>query len=109
MDIKYSSDYKTSYLELDSGCYKGGEVGFYVNAKPDILYKFDYVPIEVRSKYDPYTSLAEAGYEVGGGNDHLLLISYVLIIATACFAIFTFFSYKKSKGESAVEARPLHK
>ena len=62
IDILYSQDYKTNVLETDGGCFENGEVGHYSDAKPDKLYKFDYVPIEVRSRYDPYTSWAATGY-----------------------------------------------
>jgi hypothetical protein len=54
VDLLVSEDGKFDALSLDEGCFDG-EVGHYVRALPDKLHKFDYVPVEVRSKFDPYT------------------------------------------------------
>jgi len=61
VDLLVSEDGKFDALSLDEGCYDG-DVGFYTRALPDKLYKFDFVPVEVRSKYDPYTVWAQHGY-----------------------------------------------
>ena len=65
VDAIYSQDFTSDAFILDGGCYENDEVGYYVDALPDKLYKFDYVPVEVRSKYDPYTVWAENGYNLG--------------------------------------------
>lgn len=93
VDIVYSQDYKSSVIESDGGCYKDGEVGFYVQADPNKLYKFDYVPIEVRSKYDPYTVWAENNYELGEGNDLFLMIAYISVVLTIILALCAFCSF----------------
>ena len=88
-------------LETYGGCYPGGEVGYYIDALPDKLYKLDYVPVEVRSRYDPYTAWAEQGYVTEGKGDLTLKISYICLLISAVLAIITFFMYKRAKGENA--------
>ena len=61
----YSEDGKTGAMQVDGGCYANDEVGYYVPAQPDKQYKFEYVPVEVRSKYDPYTVWAASNYKLG--------------------------------------------
>jgi hypothetical protein len=61
-----ANDGKNVALIMEGGCYSGGlEVGHYINANPDTLYTFNYVPVEVRSMYDPYTVWANSGYNLG--------------------------------------------
>ena len=44
----------TKYMEMAGGCYAGGEVAHYTPAKSNKQYKLEYIPIYVRSAYDPY-------------------------------------------------------
>ena len=41
-------------MEMAGGCYAGGEVAHYTPAKSNKQYKLEYIPIYVRSAYDPY-------------------------------------------------------
>lgn len=59
VDMIYSEDGKSSAMIMDEGCYDDGDAAYYVRAQPDKMYKFEYIPVEVRSKFDPYTALAE--------------------------------------------------
>ena len=73
VDLLYSQDFKSDAVTVDRGCYANDSPAHYVKANPDKLYKFDYVPIEIRSKYDPYTVWAESGYFIGGKDNSILL------------------------------------
>lgn len=53
---------------LEGGCYQNDEPGYYVKAEPDHLYKFDYIPVEVRQVYDPYTVWSQSDYNLGPDN-----------------------------------------
>lgn len=110
VDLLYSQDFKSDAVTLDKGCYENGSPAFYVKADPNKVYKFDYVPIEVRSKYDPYTVWAEQGYQLAGEDNSLLLqISYILILVALVFAIITVITYSKAKTENDEESQALRK
>lgn len=57
--MMYSENGKNSAIILDGGCYADGQVGYYKRALPDKVYKLEYVPVEVRDKFDPYTALTQ--------------------------------------------------
>jgi hypothetical protein len=57
VDMLYSENGKNTAIILDGGCYGNNEPAYYERALPDKVYKLEYVPVEVRSKYDPYVSL----------------------------------------------------
>jgi len=44
------------------GCYQNREAGYYVDAVAGKKYSFDYIPVEVRSVFDPYVSITESNY-----------------------------------------------
>jgi hypothetical protein len=78
---------------LDGGCFKDDEPGYYVKAQPDTLYKFDYIPVEVRSVYDPYTVWTASGYNLGEDNQSWLQTSYILILVSIVFGVLTIVFY----------------
>jgi hypothetical protein len=84
-------------LAVDTGCYEGGEPGHYRYAKPDTLYKFEFVPVEVRSRYDPYTVWAYSDYNLGQDYSMLLNITYILLISGMFFGVLTLASYNLAK------------
>lgn len=63
VDMLVSDDGRSEALSIASGCYNGN-VAHYERAIPDKQYKFDYVPVEVRNKYDPYTVWAGSSYKI---------------------------------------------
>lgn len=48
VDFMYSEDLKSDALIIEGGCFENDEPGYYEKALPDKLYKFDYIPVEVR-------------------------------------------------------------
>lgn len=103
-----SEDGRFDALSLDEGCFEG-EVGHYVRALPDKLHKFDYVPVEVRSKFDPYTVWAGNDYKISKDNSLLQLANYGLLIAGTMFAILTWVSYFGVKRQDEGETKALRK
>ena len=89
----YSEDHKSDAMMLDGGCFPGGEVGYYEKAQPDHLYKLDYIPVEVRSAYDPYTIWTESGYNLGKDNQSWLQTSYILVLFAIVFGVLTIVFY----------------
>ena len=108
VDLLVSEDGRFEALSLYGGCYEG-DVGFYARAKPDKLYKFDYVPVEVRSRYDPYTVWAEHGYQIAKDNSVLTFSSYILLLSGLLFAILTCVSYNAVKSSEGEEGHQLRK
>jgi hypothetical protein len=108
VDLLVSEDARYSSLALEGGCYEG-EAGYYTRAKPDKLYKFDYVPLEVRSKYDPYTVWAGAYYTMVKDNSMITFISYTLIILGVMFGILTLVAYNGAKKTNEEESKSLRK
>lgn len=84
-------------LALDEGCYAGGEPGYYVRAHSDKLYKFDFVPVEIRSKYDPYTVWARSSYQIDSDSSLMVTITYSLLLASLFFGLITCVSYQSAK------------
>lgn len=100
-----SQDGRFFELTADGGCFPGNDVGFYVRAVHDKLYKFDYVPVEVRSSYDPYVVWAGSGYTIeqqtpGVKPANNTNFVYLGILATLGFAILTFVTYSRAKANS---------
>jgi len=93
LEIMKSEDRKSEVLSLAGGCYDGNHVAHYTRAKPGVQYKFDFVPVEVRSEHDPYIVWAEEGYQIKEDGSKLQLISYVLVIAGFFFGLITCVSY----------------
>jgi hypothetical protein len=50
VNMIYSEDGHAEALSFSGGCYAGDSVAQYVQASPDKMYKFDYIPVEVREK-----------------------------------------------------------
>jgi hypothetical protein len=100
-------------LSVNGGCYANGDVGYYVKAKPDKLYKFDYVPVEVRQTYDPYVVWAQSGYTIekpSGAIVNYTNYVYIGVVVTLVFAVLTFVSYSKAKaGAADGESKSLFK
>ena len=110
VDAIYAEDFSSDAFVLDGGCYENDEVGYYVPANPDKLYKFDYVPVEIRSKYDPYTVLTETNYNLGSkGSSKLRNLAYILVIISGVCAILTLFAYLRSRGENQGGSKTLLK
>lgn len=107
VDMIYSEDYKNSAIILDGGCYGDNEAVYYVRAEPDKLYKLDFIPVEVRSKYDPYTSLTQSGYVIEKENTILSETAYILLIAGFLFAVVTFVLFLRAKKDAGEEGQAL--
>lgn len=59
-----------SHWTYTGGCYQNNEPGKYEAGKPESIYKFDKVKIEVRAENDPYITVLEAsgnGGKISGG------------------------------------------
>jgi hypothetical protein len=95
IDIVFSEDRRSHVLTFDSGCYANGDVAYYEKAKPDTLYKFDYVPVEIRSRYDPYTVWAQSNYNLGKQSSGLS-VTYSLLLAGVFFGLLTCYTYHKA-------------
>ena len=106
MDIIYSEDRSSHILAFDSGCFANGEVGYYEKAKPDTLYKFDYVPVEIRSRYDPYTVWARSNYNLGRQTKSF---TYPLLFLSIIFGLMTGYFYYKNQKEVDAETKPILK
>jgi hypothetical protein len=63
----------------EGGCFGGREVGHYEFVKPNKQYKFERVPLEIRSKYDPYVVWARHGYKLGENKPVLMTVCYVFL------------------------------
>ena len=61
------------------------------------------MPIEVRSKFDPYTEWAAVNYDLEDKGNKLMLLSYICFILSIVFAICTLVKYKAATGENQVE------
>ena len=103
----YSEDGKNAAMILENGCYKNGEPAFYERAMPDKVYKFEYVPVEVRSKSDPYVALTQQGYILEVENSWIISIMYMLTMAAIVFAILTTVMYCKAKADVGEEGQAL--
>lgn len=73
------------------GCFENDDPGYYEQAKPGWRYDFNYVPIEVRSKYDPYTAWAESEYNLG--RDLTIFFWLSLIFLSSAFLLTLVLSY----------------
>jgi hypothetical protein len=85
-----------------------------VRAKSDKLYSFNYVPVEVRQTYDPYTVWASSGYTIEKDTSAAKVntnnYTYIALFATLFFAVLTFVSYSRSKsGSQEGESKALFK
>lgn len=109
VDLIYSEDYKTDALIYNGGCFKDDEAGYYVKADPDKLYKFEYIPVEVRSAYDPYTVWTGSGYDLGEDNKSWLQTSYVIVLVSIVFGVLTIVFYQKAKTYNDEEGRALNR
>jgi hypothetical protein len=89
---------KTSVPTYDSGCYGDG-IGYYEWAKPDTAYKFEWVPVEVHNKYDPYTAWAENDYVKFDKKTPAFDFSTTFVAVTMVFALITFVMYVQAKKE----------
>ena len=56
---------KTEAVEFVGGCFTNDDIGHYEVATPNRTHSFDYIPIEVRYKLDPYIVFAESHYNLG--------------------------------------------
>lgn len=54
VELKPTQGMRSDSIILVGGCYKGGDYAHYTRANPDKIYKFDHIPVEVRSVNDPY-------------------------------------------------------
>lgn len=75
--------YDKVHYRLNGGCYQDGKVGKYVQGKPGSTYKFDSVPILVRSMYDPYLSVSQSHSVSKSSSSHLLNIVALLLFVIA--------------------------
>ena len=107
IDMIQSEDGRSKVVALDTGCYPNGEAGHYTRAVPDKLYKFEFVPVEVRSRYDPYTVWTKSDYSLGKDYSMLLNITYILLISGLFFAVLTCASYSLAKQDLDHETQPL--
>ena len=114
VDIMTSGDGRYFELGANNGCFSNGDVGYYVRAKPDKLYSFNYVPVEVRQTYDPYTVWASSGYTIEKDTSAAKVntnnYAYIALFATLFFAVLTFVFYTRSKsGAQDGESKALFK
>ena len=114
VDIMTSGDGRFFELGANNGCFSNGDVGYYVRAKPDKLYSFNYVPVEVRQTYDPYTVWASSGYTIEKDTSAAKVntnnYAYIALFATLFFAVLTFVFYTRSKsGAQDGESKALFK
>ena len=95
-------------MALAGGCYEGGQPAHYVRAKPDTLYKFDWVPIEIRSRFDPYVALAEQGYVYEEQADPLMMqLTQYFTIAALVFGFLTLIMFIRAKASAGDEGKAL--
>lgn len=107
IDIVYSEDRTSHVITYDSGCYANGEPAYYEQALPDKLYKFEYIPVEIRYKYDPYTVWSGSNYNLGRNMSGLTNISYALLLSGVFFSLITCYSYHQSQKDVDEEGKPL--
>ena len=105
--MMYSEDGRSSAIILDGGCYQNNEPVYYTRALPDKLYKLEFVPVEVRSKFDPYTALTSEDYKVQVECSIISYISFLLFIVALIFAILTFVLCFKAKVDIGDEGKKL--
>ena len=105
--MMYSQNGKNSAIILDGGCYENNEPAYYIRAQPDKLYKLEYIPVEVRSKYDPYTALAETGYNDEIKCSLITGLSYIAFLVAFLFAIITLIMGYKAKRDIGSEGEAL--
>lgn len=89
---------------MDSGCYPNSDPAHYRRIQPDRLYKLDYIPIEVRSKYDPYVALAGQNYVITQETPMLSTLATGLLTLSFILAFITFVLYirvRKSNGQES--------
>ena len=68
------------------GCYEGLQVGYYEDVVVNKTYQFNYIPVEVRSVYDPYTAWSETNYKHAEDNSVFLYVTYAgITFAFICF------------------------
>lgn len=65
IDITENSNNKAEEVEFVGGCYLEDGIGDYEIAQLNKSHSFDFIPIEVRYQYDPYTVFAESHYNLG--------------------------------------------
>ena len=97
---------KQSYITRTvRGCYQNREAGYYVDAIAGKKYSFDYIPVEVRSVFDPYVSITESNYQQPKDNSSLMYVTYILLALGVIFLVAAF--VVKPKKEVDQEKNPL--
>jgi hypothetical protein len=86
IDIVYDSSEKQNKMFMEGGCFSNDEPGYYIDADPNVVYKFQFVPVEVRSIYDPYVAYAANDYS-GADGGTLLNLSYAFLGLTLFFGL----------------------
>ena len=105
-----SDDGRSEEMYLAGGCYKDGhEVAHYQRAHPDKLYKFEYVPLEVRASADPYLVWASQDYKISKYDSTYILVSYMLMLGAVFFGILSCISYQSSKAKQDPEEKKLNR
>lgn len=75
--------YDKVHYRYNGGCYQDGSPGKFVQGKPGSTYKFESVPILVRSLNDPYLSVSQVHTKSKSGSGHLLNIVALLLFVIA--------------------------
>lgn len=83
---------------MNGGCYKNDEPGYYTRALKNKTYDFNYVPVEVRNSYDPYTLLTKNNYEFSRDTSYYLYIAYACIGVSIFMAFGAYITYNKRRG-----------
>ena len=78
-------------IKYSTGCYEDGDVGYYEPWPANETYNFSYVPIEVRSNFDPYTVWAEAEYNMG--RDLTIMFWLSIIFVSLAFLLTVFLTF----------------
>lgn len=81
LKVDFSSDENNKIKEVEffGGCFTDDQIEDYEVAEADKIYTFDNIPIEIRSKNDPYTVFTEHHYNIGKDLTAMFWISIALL------------------------------
>jgi hypothetical protein len=107
VNLEKTIDGKSDSLVFSGGCYNDVEYAHYTRAKPDVIYKFDHVPMEVRDVNDPYLVWINNDMMVPELEDNSYLITYSYLLL--CVALFLFLLACVAFASSRISSNPEKK
>ena len=95
-------------MSYAKGCYADGKVAHYVPAVPGKMYKLEYVPLSIRSMYDPYVVYTRyTSTEDIADTQHFFCLSVICLVVSVLIGIYMLILYTGIKKASAEEVSPV--